>query len=63
MKSCQALVKRWKNNTTGGRNVIQVPVTDTKTEVVKLELTGDTVKKPERNTFVVSVMRNHIAAQ
>lgn len=32
-----------KTNTTGQQNVIQVPVADTKSDVVKVELTGDIV--------------------
>ena len=44
-----------KTNTTGQQNVIQVPVADTKSDVVKVELTGDIVKQLETNTFDVSV--------
>ena len=49
-----------KNNTTGSGNVIQVPVADTKSEVVKVELTGDIVKKLEENAFDVSVKRDNV---
>ena len=49
-----------KNNITGTGNVIQVPVTDTKSEVAKVELTGDIVKKLEDNTFDVSVKRDNV---
>ncbi|MBN2899216.1 MAG: hypothetical protein JXO44_10630, partial [Clostridia bacterium] len=49
-----------KNNTLGTGNVIQVPVSDTKSAVVKVELTGDIVKKLETNTFDVSVKRENI---
>ncbi len=49
-----------KNNTTGTGNVIQIPVTDTKSEVAKVELTGDIVKKLEENTFDVSVKRDNV---
>jgi len=49
-----------KNNTTGIGNVIQVPVADTKSEVAKVELTGDIVKKLEENTFDVSVKRDNV---
>ena len=49
-----------KTNTTGQQNVIQVPVTDTKSEVVKVELTGDVVKQLETNTFDVSVKRDAV---
>ncbi len=49
-----------KNNTTGAGNVIQVPVSDTKSEVVKVELTGDIVKKLEENNFDVSIKKHNI---
>ena len=49
-----------KNNITGTGNVIQVPVTDTKSEVAKVELTGDIVKKLEDSTFDVSVKRDNV---
>ncbi|MEA5084757.1 MAG: InlB B-repeat-containing protein [Lachnospiraceae bacterium] len=49
-----------KNNTTGTGNVIQIPVADTKSEVAKVELTGDIVKKLEENTFDVSVKRDNV---
>jgi len=49
-----------KNNTTGIGNVIQVPVADTKSEVAKVELTGDIVMKLEENTFDVSVKRVNV---
>ncbi|AMJ41347.1 hypothetical protein [Anaerotignum propionicum] len=49
-----------KNNTTGTGNVIQVPVADTKSEVAKVELTGDFVKKLEESTFDVSVKRDNV---
>lgn len=49
-----------KSNTTGQQNVIQVPVTDTKSQVVKVELTGDIVKQLETNTFDVSVKRDAV---
>ncbi len=49
-----------KNNTAGTDNVIQVPVSDTKSEVAKVELTGDIVKKLEENTFNVSVKRDNV---
>jgi hypothetical protein len=44
-----------KRNTTGTDNVIQVPVTDNKSEAAKVELTGDIVKKLEKNNFDVSM--------
>jgi uncharacterized protein YdeI (BOF family) len=49
-----------KNNTIGTGNIIQVPVADTRSEVAKVELTGDIVKKLEENTFDVSVKRDNI---
>lgn len=49
-----------KNNTTGNANVIQIPVADTKADIVKVELTGDIVKKLETNTFDVSIKRDNV---
>ncbi len=49
-----------KTNITGQQNVIQVPVSDTKSEVVKVALTGDIVKQLETNTFDVSVKRDAV---
>ncbi|AKL96539.1 hypothetical protein CACET_c30950 [Clostridium aceticum] len=49
-----------KNNTTGMGNIIQVLVADAKSEVIKVELTGDIVKKLEENTFNVSVKHDNI---
>ena len=49
-----------KSNTTGQQNVIQVPVADNKSDVVKVELTGDIVKQLEKNTFDVSVKRDAV---
>ena len=49
-----------KSNTTGQQNVIQVPVADVKSDVVKVELTGDIVKQLEKNTFDVSVKRDAV---
>ena len=49
-----------KNNTTRTGNIIQVLVTDTKSEVAKVELTGDIVKKLEENKFDVSVKRDNV---
>ncbi|KAF5065625.1 Cadherin-like protein [anaerobic digester metagenome] len=49
-----------KTNTAGIGNVVQVPVADTKSDVVKVELTGDIVKKLEVNAFDVSVKRDSI---
>ncbi|GAB6110157.1 Ig-like domain-containing protein [Fusibacter bizertensis] len=49
-----------KSNTTGQQNVIQVKVADTKSDVVKVELTGDIVKQLENNTFDVSIKRDAV---
>ncbi|WP_379136706.1 S-layer homology domain-containing protein [Paenibacillus sp. sgz500958] len=49
-----------KNNSTGQQNVIQIPITDTKSDMVKVELTGDIVKQLETNTFDVSVKRGAV---
>ncbi len=49
-----------KTNTTGTGNVIQVPVADTKSDVAKVELTGDIVKKLEESAFDVSVKRDTV---
>ena len=49
-----------KTNTTATGNVIQIPISDTKAEVAKVELTGDIVKKLEKNTFDVSVKRDNV---
>lgn len=49
-----------KNNKTGTSNTIQVPVADTTSEVVKVELNGDLIKKLETNTFDISVKRGNV---
>jgi len=49
-----------KNNITGNGNVIKVLIADTESEVAKVELTGDTVKKLEISTFDVSIKRDNI---
>ncbi|SCY36179.1 InlB B-repeat-containing protein, partial [Alkaliphilus peptidifermentans] len=49
-----------KNNTIRINNVLQVPVADAKAEVVKVELTGDIVKKLEENTFDIAVKHDNI---
>lgn len=41
-------------------NVIQIPVKDTASDVVRVELTGDIVKKLEDATFDVSVKRDNV---
>ena len=49
-----------KNNPKGTNNVVQVPVADTKSEVTRVELTGDIVKRLEQETFDVSVKRDNV---
>ncbi|OJV63348.1 MAG: hypothetical protein BGO41_11530 [Clostridiales bacterium 38-18] len=49
-----------KNPPTVGNNIIQVTVSDTNSEVSKVELTGDIVKKLEVNDFDVSIKRDHV---
>ncbi|MBN2259850.1 MAG: InlB B-repeat-containing protein [Clostridiales bacterium] len=49
-----------KDNTNGGGNVIQVTITDVKSEVARVDLTGDTVKKLEINKFNVAIKREAI---
>ncbi|PKM56381.1 MAG: hypothetical protein CVV00_00360 [Firmicutes bacterium HGW-Firmicutes-5] len=48
------------NNLAGIENLIQVTVADTQSDVVKVELTGDVIKKLEDNNFKVSVKRDNI---
>ncbi|WP_169817315.1 hemoblobin-interacting domain-containing protein [Andreesenia angusta] len=47
-----------RNNKTGQQNVFQVPVADTRSDIVNFELTGDIVKQLETNTFDVSIKHN-----
>jgi len=49
-----------KKNPEGTGNVLQVPVADTTSDVVKVELTGDIIKKLEENTFEVSIKRDDV---
>lgn len=49
-----------KNNTTGIKNVFQVPFADKKSDVAKVELTGDIIKKLETNTFDISIKRDNV---
>ncbi|MBF4695975.1 S-layer homology domain-containing protein [Fusibacter sp. Q10-2] len=49
-----------KNNIAKTKNSIQVIITDTKTDVAKVELTGDIIKKLEENIFNVSVKRDNV---
>jgi len=49
-----------KNNKTGATNSIQVPVKDITSDVAKVELTGDIIKKLENNSFNISIKRDTI---
>jgi hypothetical protein len=49
-----------KNNTGGTGNTIQVPVSETVSQVAKVELTGNIVKKLEANAFDVSIKRDNV---
>ena len=49
-----------KNNQIGTNNILQVPISDTKSEVTRVELTGDIVKKLEVRNFDISVKRENI---
>lgn len=49
-----------KNNPTGTKNLVQVPIDDTKSEVTRVEFTGDIVKRLEGKTFDISVKRDNI---
>jgi len=49
-----------KNNKIGATNSIEVPVTDKTSDVAKVELTGDIIKKLEENSFNVSIKRDTI---
>lgn len=49
-----------KDNTSGTDNLLQVPVTEKAAEVVKVELTGDIVKKLEENAFDLSIMSGSV---
>ncbi len=49
-----------QSNPTGNRNLIQIPVSDTTSEITKVELTGDIIKKLETNTFDISIKKNNI---
>lgn len=49
-----------KSKTSGVENVIVVPVKDSKSDVAKVELTGDIVKKLEAGAFDVSVKRDNV---
>jgi VCBS repeat-containing protein len=49
-----------KDNTNGAKNSIQVLVKDTTSDIAKVELTGDIIKKLEDNAFNVSLKRGTI---
>jgi hypothetical protein len=49
-----------KTNPTGTNNSIQIPVADTKSDIVRVELTGDIVRRLEENTFNVSIKRDTV---
>ena len=49
-----------QNNPTGVGNKIQVPVNGTNSQQIKVELTGDIVKKLENNNFNVSIKRDTV---
>ncbi len=49
-----------KTNPAGVGNIIQIPVADTQSEIAKVQLTGDIVKKLEENNFDISVKRDDI---
>ena len=49
-----------KNNTDGDNNLIQIQIADTKSDISKVELTGDIVKKLENNAFNVAVKRDNV---
>ncbi len=49
-----------ENNTSGTTNTLQVLVPDETSEVAKVALTGDIVRKLEEETFVVSVKRHSV---
>ena len=49
-----------KSNTTGNRNEIQVIIEDSKSEVSKVEINGEVVKRLELNNFDISVKRDDV---
>jgi len=48
------------NNPSGFGNTIQVPVADTASDIAKVALTGDIIKKLQDNTFDVSIKRGDV---
>ncbi|WP_417201816.1 S-layer homology domain-containing protein [Acetoanaerobium sticklandii] len=49
-----------KNNPSGQGNIIQVPISNSTSDIAKVELTGDIVKKLEDSAFNVSVKRDTV---
>lgn len=49
-----------KNNTQGSANVLQVPVANANADIVRVQLSGDIVKKLESNAFDVSIKRGNV---
>ncbi|PKM66753.1 MAG: hypothetical protein CVU95_09855 [Firmicutes bacterium HGW-Firmicutes-2] len=48
------------DNQTGSNNLIQILVNDTISDVAKVELTGDMIKRFEDNTFDLSIKRDNV---
>lgn len=48
-------------NPSGLGNLVEVSVTNTKSDIAKVELTGDIIKKLESNTFDISVNRDSVS--
>lgn len=48
-------------NPSGVGNFVEVSVTNTKSDVAKVELTGDIIKKLETNTFDIAVNRDNVS--
>ena len=49
-----------KSNTQGSTNILQVPIANQNADVVKVQLTGDIVKKLEANSFDVIIKRGNV---
>jgi hypothetical protein len=49
-----------RDNSIGTRGVIQIPITDASSQVAKVELTGDIVKKLAENSFDAFIQWNNI---
>ncbi|MGF7184915.1 putative repeat protein (TIGR02543 family) [Desulfitispora alkaliphila] len=54
------IVKVLEEREEGAINIVEIPVTDTTSEIARVALTGDIVKQLEDNDFTVSVNRNNI---